>query len=66
MRVRSVSSTAASHASGVFVESAVHGTVKRHQRFRSSLHLTLRSVLIVRLTYVHLQGPSTSNFTKRA
>jgi len=41
MRVRSVSSTAASHASGVFVESAVHGTVKRHQRFRSSLHLTL-------------------------
>jgi hypothetical protein len=41
MRVRSVSSTAASHASGVFVESAVHGTVKRHQRFRFSLHLTL-------------------------
>jgi len=65
MRVRSVSSTAASHASGVFVESAVHGTVKRHQRplFASSY---VTSVLIVRLTYVHLQGPSTSNFTKRA
>jgi hypothetical protein len=66
MRVRSVSSTAASHASGVFVESAVHGTVKRHQRPLFASSYVTSVLIVVRLTYVHLQGPSTSNFTKRA
>ena len=61
MRVRSVSSTRMQAASSRSQQYTVPSSASA--RFASSY---VTSVLIVRLTYVHLQGPSTSNFTKRA